>query len=793
MNFREFLKENNVILDGAMGSLLQKRGLAAAELPERLNISCPDEIIKIHKEYFAAGADVVSTNTFGANSLKFSDNELDGIIRCALENAKAAREGFPGKYVALDIGPSGKLLKPLGDLDFEDAVAVFAKTVKLGVKYGADLIIIETMSDSYETKAALLAAKENSELPVIVTCVYGRDGKLMTGADAYAMAAMLEGLGADAIGANCSLGPRELIPVCRALSEAASVPIVMKPNAGLPRIVGDKTVYDVESRDFSEAAELLYEAGASVIGGCCGTTPEYISAVKRVISAKKVRPVSKKSISVISSYTHAVKFGELPVLIGERINPTGKKRLKEALISNKLDYLLGEAVRQEEMGAHALDVNAGLPEINEREMLPKIIREVQTVTALPLQIDTSDKDALEAALRVYNGKPMINSVNGKEESLNSVLPLAKKYGALTVALTLDENGIPEDAEGRFDIAKRILCRAEEYGIDKKDIIFDPLTLTVSANPDAAKTTLEALRLIKERLGANCILGVSNVSFGLPERDALNAAFFTMALKEGLSAAIMNPYSPNMMQAYYASLALFGKDFGFSRYIEAAKASFGAPVSQNSADAVDKGFTLKAAIEAGMGELSGKLTEDLLDSGLSGIEIVNTEIIPALNTVGEKYERGEAFLPSLIMSAEAAGAAFEKIKAASPSKDATDECDILIASVKGDIHDIGKNIVKLILENYGFSVYDLGRDVSPDLIVSEAIRRKAKIVGLSALMTTTAPAMKETVEMLKEKAPSCKVMVGGAVITEEYAEKIGADKYARDAMEGLAYTKSILEK
>ncbi len=792
MNFREFLRTNNVILDGAMGSLLQKRGLLEKGLPERLNVTAQGEIEKIHKEYFAAGADVVLANTFGANSLKFSDGELDDVIRCALDAAKRARESYPDKYVALDIGPTGKLIKPLGDLDFEDAVSIFKKTVKLGVKYGADLIVIETMSDSYETKAALLAAKENSELPVIVTCVYGKDGKLMTGADAYAMVAMLEGMGADAIGANCSLGPRELLPICRALSEAASVPLIMKPNAGLPRLVGGNTVYDVDSRDFAEAALLLYEAGASVIGGCCGTTPEYIAAVKKAISGKAVRPVLKKEKSVISSYTHALSFGEKPVLIGERINPTGKKQLKAALISNNLDYILKEAVSQEERGAHALDVNAGLPEINECEMLPKIIREVQSVTDLPLQIDTSDKGALEAALRVYNGKAMINSVNGKEESLGAVLPLAKKYGGLIVALTLDENGIPEDAEGRFEIAKRILLRAEEYGIDKKDIIFDPLTLTVSANPDSAKTTLRALRLIKERLGCNCILGVSNVSFGLPERDALNAAFFTMALHEGLSAAIMNPYSPAMMKAYYSFLALSGRDLGFLGYIEAAKGSFGAPVSQNTQNN-DKEFTLKSAIEAGMGELSGKLADALIDGGASGLEIINAEIIPALNLVGEKYGRGEAYLPSLIMSAEAAGAAFAKIKARMTVKEASGECDIVIASVKGDIHDIGKNIVKLILENYGFSVCDLGRDVSPDVIVNEALRLNAKIVGLSALMTTTAPAMAETVRELKEKAPDCKIMVGGAVITEEYAKKIGAHKYARDAMEGLNFAKHVLNK
>ncbi len=796
MDFKEFLRTNNVILDGGMGTLLQERGLKPGELPERWNITHPEIVGDIHRAYFNAGSNVVSTNTFGANPLKMSADELEAVVSAAIAIAKEARDKSSSseeKYIALDIGPTGKLLRPLGDLDFEDAVTAFSAVVKLGVKYGVDLIVIETMNDSYETKAALLAAKENSTLPVIVTNAYGKDGKLMTGADAYAMAAMLEGLGADAIGANCSLGPGELIPVARALSECASVPIVMKPNAGLPTLREGKSCFDIDKDEFVAFMEELYSIGASVLGGCCGTTPEYISLVSQRIKGKPYRPVLKKELTVVSSYTHSVRFSEPCVLIGERINPTGKRRFKEALVSRDIDYILGEALRQEDMGAEVLDVNVGLPEIDERALLAECIEKIQSVTALPLQIDTSDPIAMEAALRRYNGKAMINSVNGKAECMEKIFPIAKKYGGVIVALTLDENGIPDSAEGRLAIAERILARALEYGIDKSDIIFDPLTLTVSADKDAARISLKSLRLIRDRLGCHTSLGVSNVSFGLPARDIINSSFFALAMYEGLSAAIMNPYSAEMMRSYYSARALLGLDEGFSDYISCAEGFISAPVSQNkkeNAESLSVTDTLFAAVEHGLAERAREITDKLLKTE-APLDIVNREIIPALNKVGEGYEKKTVYLPSLLMSAEAAKAAFECIKAASVSESVVKRKSVIvIATVEGDIHDIGKNIVKLVLENYGFQVYDLGRDVKCEDVVKSALELQASIVGLSALMTTTAPAMDKTVKMLRREIPECKIMVGGAVITREYAESIGADHYSPDAMDAVRYAESV---
>ena len=582
MNFKTFLENNIVYLDGGMGTLLQANGLKPGEHPECWNISHPEVITEIHKAYYDAGSNVVSTNTFGANSLKFADAELEEIVKAAFENAKAAcaqwetensqtanEESGQQKFIALDIGPTGKLLKPLGDLDFEDAVAVFAKTIKLGVKYGADLIFIETMNDSYETKAALLAAKENSDLPVLVSNAYGEDGKLMTGANAAAMVAMVEGMGADAIGANCSLGPKQLRGVVEELLANASIPVILKPNAGLPKSVNGQTVFDVTPEEFAQEITELIEKGVRVAGGCCGTTPAYIQTLYQ--KSKEIVPVdlSEKNITVVSSYTHAVKFEQEPILIGERINPTGKKRFKQALVEHDIDYILGEGIRQEEKGVHILDVNVGLPDIDEVEMLQTAVCELQAVTDLPLQIDTSDTKAMEVALRRYNGKAMINSVNGKQESMEAVFPLVKKYGGLVVALTLDEGGIPDTAAGRIAIAEKILATAAEYGISKKDIIFDTLAMTISSDIHSAKVTLDSLHYIKETLGCHTSLGVSNVSFGLPNRDAVNGTFFTMALENGLSAAIMNPFSAEMMKTYYTYKALKGMDENCAQYIEHA--------------------------------------------------------------------------------------------------------------------------------------------------------------------------------------------------------------------------------
>ncbi len=818
MDFRAFLNDNLVILDGGMGTLLQAAGLCPGELPERWNLTHADEVTAIHRAYFDAGSNVVNTNTFGANALKFSATELDDIIGAAVANARrAAREsiGTQETFVALDIGPTGKLLAPLGELDFEEAVAIFAATVRLGVKHGVDLVTVETMNDSYETKAALLAVKENSDLPVLVSCAYGADGKLMTGADPAAMVALLEGMGADAIGVNCSLGPRALAPVVQEYLRLASVPVILKPNAGLPQVVDGETVYTVSPADFAADVAALVHDGVRVAGGCCGTTPAHIRALTETIKTMGLiaAPVSKKTDTLVSSYTHAVVFGATPVLIGERINPTGKKRFKEAIAAHDMGYILGEGIRQEEAGVHILDVNVGLPGIDEPALLCEAVCELQAVTDLPLQIDTSDPVAMERALRRYNGKPLVNSVSGKAESLEAVLPLVKKYGGVVVALTLDESGIPDTAEGRVQIARRILKAAEAYGIDKKDMVFDTLAMTVSAAPQAANVTLEALARIRHELGCHTSLGVSNVSFGLPARDAVNGTFFAMALTNGLSAAIMNPFSVDMMKTYHAYLALRGLDENCAAYIvyaatlptaaPAGAASVGAaPVSSAVAGGAANGAAapvspaetgLQKAIIKGLRADTARLTAEAITTR-APLDVVQTEIIPALDAVGRSFEEKTTYLPQLLMSAEAAKAAFEVIKgslSATPDTTAsTAKPPIVIATVKGDIHDIGKNIVKLLLENYGYPVTDLGRDVPPEAVVEAVCKTGAPLVGLSALMTTTVPAMEETIKALRTAAPACKIVVGGAVLTADYAASIGADHYAADAMETVRYAERV---
>ena len=798
MKILDYLKNNILYLDGGFGTMLQKEGLMPGEHPERWNITHPEVITKIHRAYFNSGSNVVSTNTFGANILKFSNDELEDIVRTAIENAKIARETTNSKqekFIALDIGPTGKLLKPYGDLDFEDAVGVFAETVKLGLKYGVDLILIETMNDSYETKAALLAAKENSNLPVFVSNAYGEDGKLMTGATPSAMVAMLEGMGADGIGANCSLGPKQLGSVVDELLRYASVPVLLKPNAGLPKSENGKPVYDVNATDFAEEMALCLEKGVRIAGGCCGTTPDYIKALTERTKVITPKFSIEKQFTLVSSYTHAVEFGESPILIGERINPTGKKRLKQALKDNDLDYILQEAINQQEKGVHILDVNTGLPEIDEPQVLKNVICELQTVTNLPLQIDTSDPVAMEKALRCYNGKAMVNSVNGKQESMKAVFPLVKKYGGLVVALTLDEDGIPSTAEGRVAIAEKILKTAAEYGISKKDIIFDTLALTISADTSAALGTLKALNTIKTELGCHTSLGVSNVSFGLPERDAINGTFFALALENGLSAAIMNPYSADMMKTYYAFRALHGMDENCAEYIERIPefATVKADIQVTAENTPDNTSPLQKAIIKGLKEQAGDVTKKLLET-VDPLEIVQNEIIPALNTVGEGFENKTVYLPQLLMSAESAKSAFEKIKAFMLSQDTEkiSKGKVVLATVKGDIHDIGKNIVKLLLENYGFEVIDLGKDVPPENIVKATVESSAPIVCLSALMTTTVPAMEETIKQLRKAAPWCKVIVGGAVLNKEYADNIGADMYGKDAMSAVRYAQTVCE-
>lgn len=809
MNILEYMKDHFVFLDGGMGTLLQEAGLKPGELPERWNYEHPEEIVKIHRSYYEAGSNVVLINTFGANSFKFDDEELEKIVLAAYSNADKARKEAKGeqeRFIALDIGPIGKLLKPYGDLEFEDAVACYAKTVKLGVKAGVDLIFIETMNDSYDTKAALLAAKENSDLPVFVSNAYGSDGKLMTGASPAAMVAMLEGMHADAIGANCSLGPKQLEGVMLEYLKYASVPVLIKPNAGLPRSEGGKTVYDVFPPEFSDEVCSLLSKGLRIAGGCCGTTPDYIRAVSEKAKALTPVPVTEKDISIVSSYTKTVEFGRQPVLIGERINPTGKKRFQQALRENDIDYILGEGLKQQDAGVHILDVNVGLPEIDEVQMMLSVVKELQAVTDLPLQLDTTDTVAMEAGLRCYNGKAMVNSVNGKDEVMDSVFPLVAKYGGFVVALTLDEGGIPEKAEDRVAIAKKILKKAKEYGISKKDIIFDPLAMTISADTKAALATIDAVDEIRHGLGVNTSLGVSNVSFGLPMRNIVTSAFFASTLERGLSAAIMNPYSVEMMDVYHAYRALHDLDLNCADYIEytgkrqamvpAAGSAATGTVATSDPQSKDGGgedlSPLKNAIVRGLKEKAGQLTKEMLKD-MDALDIVQKEIIPALDIVGQGFEKKTVFLPQLLMAAEAAKASFEDIKATMPVNDGDNKdkrLTVVIATVHGDIHDIGKNIVKLILENYGFDVHDLGKDVPEQTVVDEAIRLHADIVGLSALMTTTVPAMEETIKLLREQAPWVKVAVGGAVMTQEYSDQIGADKYCKDAMDTVRYAEEL---
>ena len=783
MKILDYLKENFIYLDGGMGTLLQARGLESGEMPETWNIEYPEVIIDIHRSYFDAGCNVVLANTFGANTLKFDPNYLDRIIGAAIENAKIAAKESKAKqkkWVALDIGPTGKMLKPLGDLHFEEAVGIFAETVRLGVKHGADLIFIETMNDSYETKAALLAAKEYSDLPVFVSNAYGEDGKLMTGATPSAMVAMLEGMGADAIGVNCSLGPKALMPVIGEYLKYSSIPVIVKPNAGMPVVRDGETCYDLSPSEFASDVSDMMRLGARVVGGCCGTTPEYISELTKETKDFLPVEIEKKHLTLVSSYTHAVEFGERSVLIGERINPTGKPKFREALRQGDFDYILREAIAEEEAGADILDVNVGLPDVDEKEMLYQSVCRIQEVCDLPLQLDSADPVAMEWALRYYNGKAMINSVNGKAESMAAVFPLVKKYGGVLVCLTLDENGIPETAEGRFAIAKKIYDEAARYGIEPKDLIFDPLAMSVGADKNAARETLRAVKLIGEELRCHTSLGISNVSFGLPNRDQINAMFFTMALENGLSAAIINPHSAELMKAYRAYNALSGFDDNFEEYISL--------VSEEKivTQPVD---SLKRAIVKGLKDQAADMTGRLLEEK-APLDVVNEDIIPALDEVGDGYEKKILYLPNLLMAAEAASAAFGIIKEKMPADKTQSKARIILATVKGDIHDIGKNILKLILENYGYEVIDLGKDVEPCRIVSAAVERSADFVGLSALMTTTLPSMETTVKLLRESLPTCRIMVGGAVLTEEYAKKIGADFYGKDAMETVKYLENV---
>ncbi|MBE6547793.1 MAG: homocysteine methyltransferase [Ruminococcaceae bacterium] len=791
MKITEAIKEKRLMFDGGMGTMLQAAGLPAGTAPEVWNISHPDKITEVHRLYIESGCDILTSNTFGVNILKYGADEVAHMTRAAFSCMKnAAKDCGKDVYFALDIGPLGRLLKPYGDLEFEDAVSIFAETVRIGASCGADVVLIETMNDSYETKAAVLAAKENCDLPIFVTNVYDKTHKLMTGADVGAMVSMLEGLGVDAIGMNCSLGPVQMAEILPKFIKCSSTPIIVQPNAGLPVQREGKIEYDIDAETFSDVMVEMAKMGACILGGCCGTTPEYIALTKQKSRNVVFSEISKKSYTSVSSYTHAVYIGDEPIIIGERINPTGKSKLKEALRTNNMSYILSEAVAQQERGAHILDVNVGLPEIDEEKMMLSAIKEIQAISDLPLQIDTVNFNAMESACRAYNGKPLVNSVNGSEQSMDAVFPIVRKYGGAVIALTMDEGGIPQTAEGRVEIARRIMKRAAEYGIDKKDIIVDPLALTVSSDQSSGVVTLEAIKIIREELGLNTSLGVSNISFGLPQREIVTSTFYIMALEAGLNCAIMNPNSVEMMKAYRSYCTLRGYDAGFEKYMDFAAsgiavATAAAPV--NKADISGEG-DLQNAIIKGMRDKARALTESMLDS-VDPMEIINSHIIPALNTVGEGFENKTVYLPQLLMSAEASQAAFETVKERLP-KSAESNGKIVLATVKGDIHDIGKNIVKVLLENFGFSVIDLGRDVPAKNVVDAVNSSGAKLVALSALMTTTVPAMADTIELLRRECPTVKVMVGGAVLTQEYADMIGADAYSPDAMGAVRFAQEL---
>ncbi|MBO4864782.1 MAG: homocysteine S-methyltransferase family protein [Eubacterium sp.] len=812
-DLRERLGKEWLFCDGGMGTFLQEHGLKGGELPETWNLSKPEVILKLHELYLKAGADIFNTNSFGLNSLKFP-GQVDELMTAAVELAKKARlnTGREDAYIAIDIGPTGKLLEPMGDLSFDRAVELFSETIKAGVKAGGDLVLIETMSDSYEAKAAVLAAKECCDLPVIVTTIYDEKGKLLTGGNVDSTVAMLEGLGVDALGINCGLGPDLMIPMVKRLTEVASVPIVINPNAGLPRTENGRTVFDVGPEEFAKTMSEIADMGVQVLGGCCGTTPEHIAKLVETVKPKSFKENTYKELTVVTSFCKAVTCDKKPIIIGERINPTGKSRFKQALRDKDMDYILSQGLEQEDAGADILDVNVGLPEIDEPALMREVVTKLQGVTGLPLQLDTTDTVALERGLRYYNGKAMINSVNGKHEVIESVMPLVKKYGGVLVGLALDEDGIPETADGRIRIAQKIYEAADRYGIPRKDIVIDGLCMTISSDSSSAVTTLETIRRIRDEFNGHSILGVSNISFGLPQRQIINAYFLTMAMQNGLSYAIMNPNNEQMMSAYRAFLALSNLDPQCMGYIEAyANASISVISSGNVSASSTAPDTPGAPSEVSSGlDKSGSATQvsplaNAIERGMVGVaetemrkeletreslEIINSELIPALDKVGKGFEKGTVFLPQLLLSADAAKAAFEVVKEAMAGKTQETKGKVIIATVKGDIHDIGKNIVKVMLENYGYDVIDLGKDVPPEVIVDRAIQDDVKLVGLSALMTTTVVSMEETIKLLREKKPDTKVVVGGAVMTQEYADAIGADCYAKDAMATVRYADSI---
>jgi len=802
VEIQEILKGDYVLLDGGMGTMLQKKGIPVGTIPETLNITKPEWIVDIHKQYIDAGAMVVYANTFGANKYKMMETgySVEELISAAIANAKKACEGTDCK-VALDIGPIGQLLEPLGTLSFEEAYDLFKEEI-LAAK-GADLIVIETMTDLLETKAAVLAAKENSDLPVLCTMTFERNMRTFTGCSVESMCLTIEGLGVDAIGVNCSLGPDELLPIVEKITKWSEIPVMVKPNAGLPDPITN--TYDVSPEDFARTVKKMVDCGARIFGGCCGTTPEYIKALKGMLEEIKLQGelIEKEKVTMPLSICSASKVVTVdrPQIIGERINPTGKKRFKEALINNDMNYILQQAIEQIEAGATILDVNVGLPEIDEKGMMIRAIKELQGIVDVPLQIDSTKPEVIEAALRVYNGKPIINSVNGEDAVLDKILPIVKKYGAAVIGLTLDEKGIPKTAEERVAIAIKILDKALSYGIKKENVIIDCLTLTVSAEQEAAMETLKAMQMVRNDLGLKNVLGVSNISFGLPNRELVNKTFLTMALTMGLDLPIINPNVESMVWAVRTYNVLGNIDKNAIEFIDKADS-----YTQTVATSTDKKtianesvMTVKdektkailKAMETGMKSVGEDLIKEYLEN-TSPMEIINNMLIPALDIVGDAFEKGKIFLPQLIMAADVAKVCFEVIKdyLSKTGEKSESKGKIIIATVKGDIHDIGKNIVKVILENYGYDVIDLGRDVDCELIANEAEKHNVKLVGLSALMTTTLGSMEETIKLIRNKNLDCKIMVGGAVLTADYAKNIGADYYAKDAKEAADIAKKV---
>ncbi|MBQ6943771.1 MAG: homocysteine S-methyltransferase family protein [Ruminococcus sp.] len=773
-----------VFLDGGFGTMLQATGVEIGHNPELLNITNPDVIMNIHRQYVESGSDIFCANTFGANSykLKNSGYTVAEVVSAGIAIAKKAASGKA--LVALDIGPIGQLLEPSGTLTFEEAYEIHKETILAGAD--ADIIIIETMTDLYEVKAALLAAKENSDKPVLVTMTYEANMRTFTGVSPECATAVLEGLGADAVGVNCSLGPDELLPIIEKICTNTTLPVIAKPNAGLPDPVTNK--FNVTPEQFAQSAVKLAELGVKIFGGCCGTTPQHISALINALEDVEYVQQEIERKPVVCSAVKCVEINQ-PRVIGERINPTGKKRFKQALAENDIGYILGQAIEQINAGAEILDVNVGSPEIDEVEMMKSAVKAIQGVCDAPLQLDSTRPDVLEAGLRVYNGKPIVNSVNAEDESLNTILPLVKKYGAAVVGLTLDKDGIPKTAEGRFRLAEKILDKAIEYGIPKEDVYIDCLTLTASAEQEAAMVTLNALSRVKKELGLKTVLGVSNISFGLPNRETITRTFLTMALHSGLDLPIINPNIESIIGAVRAYRLLACHDKNSAEFI----AVYGQETAPPKAAAADAGTVdVRYSVENGLKADAVKAVEKLIET-TSPMEIINNYLIPALDTVGGKFEKGTIFLPQLIMSAEAAQSCFEiiKDKLAVSGEESVSKGKIVLATVKGDIHDIGKNIVKVLLESYGFTVIDLGKDVPPETVVSAAIEHKVKLVGLSALMTTTLGAMAETIALLNEKCPDCRTVVGGAVLTESYAKKINADFYARDAKQSVDIAAELL--